>query len=65
MLWVSTNLPEDVGPLTVTWATSDTTVAVVSVTGLVRPKRSGSVGVRAKPMNDRTVVAGVATVHIQ
>ncbi len=62
---VSSNLPREGGPLIVEWATSDTTIAVVSATGLVRPKRSGSVRVRVRLMNDRFAAAGLATVHIQ
>ena len=62
---VSSNAPKEWGPLTVEWATSDTMVAVVSPSGWVRPRASGTVGVRAILMNERVILAGLATVHIR
>ena len=62
---VSSNAPKEWGPMTVEWATSDTMVAVVSPSGWVRPRASGTVGVRARLMNERVMLTGLATVHIQ
>ena len=58
--------PQDFGPATVTWDVSHPQLATVSSDGLVRGLAVGTLGVRARLVNQKGRVAqGVAELHVE